>query len=98
MSDTPENLFNSVFEKSDTVFFAVKPDGVMLHNHAAGSFMDLDKGEEVLWKYCDGTISLSQAIDQAIQSWPTSVADSERHSLTALAVQLVKGGFLRTRK
>ena len=99
MSDAPESQFDNVFEKSDTVFFAVKPDGVMLHNHAAGAFMDLDKGEEFLWKYCDGTISLSEAIDRALQTWPPSAARSaERDSLRDLAAQLVRGGFLRIRE
>jgi len=99
MSDAPEAQFNDVFEKSDTVFFAVKPDGVMLHNHAAGAFVDLDKGEESLWKYCDGTMSLREAIDRAIQSWPQSATRSpEQDSLRGLAVQLVQGGFLRIRK
>lgn len=99
MFSAPElTIINFVFEKCDKVFFAVKPDGVMLHNYETGTFMDLDKGEELLWKYCDGTMTLAEASDRAIEGWPGSVPARQRERLRDLAEQLIAGGFLHKRE
>jgi hypothetical protein len=92
------SVLRVAFEKGDTVFFAVKPDGVMLHNYAVGEFVDLDKNEELLWKYCDGTMNLSEAIDRAIQDWPGPPTETRKKHLHDLAERLLVGGFLRQRE
>jgi hypothetical protein len=98
MSNLDEGIvLDAVFEKSDTIFFAVKPDGVMLHNYADSAFMDLDGHEELLWKYCDGTIPLTEALSLAAKGKNGSPSSHNEEHLCNLAKRLVEGRFLRER-
>ena len=66
------------FEKSETVLWAPKPAGIVLHNFAERAFLDLDGFDYLVWSYLDGTRTLEEIAAAIVQS-----GDSEYTSIEA---------------
>jgi hypothetical protein len=48
------------YEKSDTVLWAFKSNGIVLHNFSTSVFVELDGLEHVVWSYLDGSHTLNE--------------------------------------
>lgn len=49
---------SAYYEKSDTVLWALTPEGVLLHNFANQKYVELKGTEHLVWAYLDGAHNL----------------------------------------
>ena len=86
----------SLYEKGDTILWALTPEGIVLHNFANRKYVELKGPEHLVWSYLDGAHSLED-IRARISIAPQAENGSEealRKLIDSTFEQLFEGGFI----
>lgn len=84
------------FERSDSVLWTVSSPGVVLHNFARRTFLELDATGYVVWGFLDGARPVEEVVAMAVEATGGN-GDEAARRVREIVATLIEHGFVEER-
>lgn len=82
------------FERSDSVLWTVSSPGVVLHNFARRTFLELDATGYAVWGFLDGARPVDEVVAMTVEA---TDGDESARRVREIVTMLIEHGFVEER-